>query len=413
MAAARTTAEKRGGTLEGIRVIDMTQILAGPFCTQMLADHGAEVIKVEPPQGDPSRKFGPYRADDHMQLIGGYHASTNRNKKSVVIDLKAEEGRALLRRLVRGADVLVENFRVRVMDRLGLSYESLREENPALVYAAIRGFGDPRTGESPYVDWPAYDVVAQAMGGLMGITGPDANTPTKVGPGLGDIIPGAFAATGILAALLRAKMTGRGQFVDISMVDAVLSVCERIVHQNSYAGAVPGPEGNQHPILTPFGVLPAADGFVSIGAPTDEWWQRLCRLMGREDLLADESLATNAQRTRNRERVYAILVEFTRSRTKKELLEIFGGKIPFGPVYDITDIAQDPHFAARNMIVETTDPTTAEPVRLAGVPIKFSETPGGVWSGPALPGQHTDEVLAAAGLSEAEIADLRQRKIVQ
>lgn len=405
--------ERRAGTLEGIRVIDLTQMLAGPFCTQMLADQGADVIKVEPPQGDSSRGLGPFRADDETRRIGGYHASVNRNKKSIVIDLKAEEGRALLRRLVRNADVVVENYRARVMDRLGLSYEALREDNPALVYAAIRGFGDPRTGESPYVDWPAFDVVAQAMGGLMGITGPDATTPIKVGPGLGDIIPGAFAATGILAALLRAKMTGKGQFVDICMVDVVLSVCERIVHQNSYAGVVSGPEGNQHPILTPFGVFPAADGFVSIGAPTDEWWQKICRLIGRDDLLTDESLATNASRTKNRARVIGIVEDFTRTRTKKELLEIFGGKIPFGPVYDISDIAQDPHFAARNMIVETTDPTTAAPVRLAGVPIKFTETPGQVWSGPALPGQHTEEVLGAAGLGTDEIEDLRRRRIVQ
>ena len=405
--------ERRGGTLEGIRVIDLTQMLAGPYCTQMLADQGADVIKIEPPQGDSSRKLGPYRADDESRQVGGYFASVNRNKKSIVIDLKAEEGRELLRRLVRTADVVVENYRARVMDRLGLSYESLREDNPSLVYAAIRGFGDPRTGESPYVDWPAFDVVAQAMGGLMGITGPDANTPIKVGPGLGDIIPGAFAATGILAALLRAKMTGRGQFVDVCMVDVVLSVCERIVHQNSYAGVVPRPEGNQHPILTPFGVFRASDGFVSIGAPTDEWWQKICRLIGRDDLLADEMFSTNALRTKNRERVFEIIEAFTRARTKKQLLEIFGGKIPFGPVYDIADIAQDPHFTMRDMIVETRDPGAAAPVKLAGVPIKFTETPGQIWSGPPLPGQHTDEILGTAGFASAEIADLRRRKIVQ
>jgi crotonobetainyl-CoA:carnitine CoA-transferase CaiB-like acyl-CoA transferase len=405
--------ETRGGALEGIRVIDLTQMLAGPYCTQMLADQGAEVIKIEPPQGDSSRKLGPYRPDDEARQTGGYFASVNRNKRSIVIDLKSDDGRALLRRLVRSADVVVENYRARVMDRLGLSYESLREDHPALVYAAIRGFGDPRTGESPYVDWPAFDVVAQAMGGLMGITGPDAKTPIKVGPGLGDIVPGAFAATGILAALLRAKMTGRGQFVDICMVDVVLSICERIVHQHSYAGVVAGPEGNQHPILTPFGVFKAADGFVSIGAPTDEWWHKLCRLIGRDDLIADEALATNALRTKNRERVFEIVEAFTRSRTKKQLLEIFGGRIPFGPVYDMADIAQDPHFAVRNMIVETRDPGTATPVALAGVPIKFTETPGQIWSGPPLPGEHTDRILAAAGLKPAEIADLRQRKIVQ
>jgi crotonobetainyl-CoA:carnitine CoA-transferase CaiB-like acyl-CoA transferase len=197
------------------------------------------------------------------------------------------------------------------------------------------------------------------------------------------------------------------------MIDVVLSVCERIVHQNSYAGVVAHPEGNQHPILTPFGVFPASDGYVSIGAPTDEWWQKLCHLMGRDDLLGDETLATNALRTKNRERAFAIVEDFTRTRSKKQLMDIFGGKIPFGPVYDMADIAQDPHFAVRNMIVETTDPGSATPVKLAGVPIKFTETPGQIWSGPPGLGQHTDEILGAVGLRAAEIDDLRQRKIVQ
>jgi crotonobetainyl-CoA:carnitine CoA-transferase CaiB-like acyl-CoA transferase len=309
--------------------------------------------------------------------------------------------------------VLVENYRARVMDRLGLSYESLREENPALVYAAIRGFGDPRTGESPYVDWPAFDVVAQAMGGLMGITGPDRNTPIKVGPGIGDIVPGAFAVTGILAALLRAKTKGQGQFVDVSMVDVMLALCERIVHQYSFAGHVPRPEGNQHPILTPFGLVKARDGFVSIAAPTDEWWKKLCHLIGREDLLADETLATNELRTRNKDRVYSAIEAFTIAHTKRELLQLLGGRIPFGPVYDISEIAADPHFAARNMLAETSHPGTATPVQLAGIPVKLSDTPGRVWSSPPLLGEHTDEILVSAGLSAAEIADLRQRKIVQ
>jgi crotonobetainyl-CoA:carnitine CoA-transferase CaiB-like acyl-CoA transferase len=405
--------ERKGGALEGIRVIDLTQMLAGPYCTQMLADQGAEVIKIEPPQGDNSRNVGPYRPDDAERRFGGYFATVNRNKKSIVIDLKEEEGRALVRRLVRTADVVVENYRARVMDRLGLSYESLREENPALVYAAIRGFGDPRTGESPYVDWPAFDVVAQAMGGLMGITGPDQNSPIKVGPGVGDIVPGAFAATGILAALLRAKMTGQGQFVDVSMVDVMLAICERIVHQYSFAGTIPHPEGNQHPILAPFGVVKAKDGFVSIAAPTDEWWRKLCEIIGRDDLLADESLATNESRARNRDRVYGAIEAFTSVRTKRELLDILGGRIPFGPVYNIAEIANDPHFAARDMIVDTSHPGTATPVQLAGVPIKLSETPGRIWSSPPLFGEHTDEILGAAGLASTEIAELRRRKIIQ
>lgn len=261
--------EKCKGALDGIRVIDLSRMLAGPYCSMILADQGAEVIKVEEFKGDPSRALEPFRPDDTQHLFGGYYASVNRNKKSVVIDLKTDDGKLALRKLIASSDVVVENFRPGVMTRLGLSYEALREENPALVYAAIRGFGDPRTGESPYVKWPAFDVVAQAMGGIMGITGPDQKSPTKVGPGVGDLIPGVFASVGILSALLHAKNTGQGQFVDVCMIDSVLAFCERIVHQQSYVGAVPKPEGNQHPILTPFGMFEAKDGHITIGAPDD------------------------------------------------------------------------------------------------------------------------------------------------
>ena len=186
--------EPPAGALAGLRVIDLTQMLAGPYCTMMLADQGADVLKVEPIDGDPTRTFGPFEASDRDRHFGGYFQSTNRNKNSIAIDLKAEDGKAVFRRLARDADVVVENFRAGVMDRLGLSYESLADDNPKLVYGALRGFGDPRTGKSPYVDWPSFDVVAQAMGGPMGITGPDPETPLKLGPGVGDIVPAIMTA---------------------------------------------------------------------------------------------------------------------------------------------------------------------------------------------------------------------------
>jgi crotonobetainyl-CoA:carnitine CoA-transferase CaiB-like acyl-CoA transferase len=220
-----------GGALAGLRVIDLTQVLAGPYCTMMLADQGADVVKIEPVEGDPTRHFGPFRSDDKDHFFGGYFQSTNRNKKSIGLDLKSLEGKALFKRLAKDADIVVENFRAGVMDRLGLSFESLAVENPRLVYAAIRGFGDPRTGQSPYVDRPAFDVVAQAMGGAMGITGPDAFTPMKIGPGVGDIFPAALSAFGIMAAVFRARQTGHGQFVDIAMYDGILALCERLVYQ--------------------------------------------------------------------------------------------------------------------------------------------------------------------------------------
>ena len=269
------------GALAGLRVLDLSQVLAGPFCTQMLADHGAEVIKIEPPEGDPARRFAPFRADDTERAFGGYFQSINRGKKSVVLDLKDPAGRAAFLKLVAGADVLVENYRAGVMERLGLGYETLARINPRLVYGAIRGFGDPRSGESPYNDWPAFDVVAQAMGGIMGITGPTADQPLKIGPGVGDTVPALMLAFGILAAVRHAERSGQGQFVDISMIDGVLALCERLVHQYSYAGEVAGPEGNGHPLLCPFGLFRAADGWVAIGCPTDKFWVELAAAIGR------------------------------------------------------------------------------------------------------------------------------------
>ena len=280
------------GALSDIRVIDLTQALAGPFGTMVLADHGADVIKVETPSGDLSRAAGPYFSDDAQKTHGGYFQSVNRNKRSVALDLKTVGGRETLKRLVADADVVVENFRHGVMEKLGLSYETLQEENPKLVYACLRGFGDARTGTSEYIDWPAFDVVAQAMGGLMSITGPDADTPTKVGPGIGDIAPGMFMAFGILAAVHHARNSGQGQFVDVSMVDGVLSVSERMVYQHFIAEKTPGPEGNHHPFLVPFGMFPAKDGFVTIAAPQDNFYRSLCVALEAEALIEDEEKVT-------------------------------------------------------------------------------------------------------------------------
>ena len=295
------------GALAGTKVVDLTQMLAGPYCTMMLADHGAEVVKIEPVDGDPTRHFGPFPADDSQRHFGGYFQSTNRNKLSLALDLKRPEGRDLLVRLAREADILVENFRAGVMDRLGLGYEVLAAENPRLVYAAIRGFGDPRTGKSPHVDRPAFDVVAQAMGGTMGITGPDADTPIKIGPGIGDIFPAALAAFGILAAYHHAVRTGQGQFLDVAMYDGMVSLCERIVYQQSYTGRSPHPEGNHHPILCPFGTFPARDGQVTIGCPRDSFWVELTGIMERPELAADPRFRTNNDRLAHRAATVALV----------------------------------------------------------------------------------------------------------
>lgn len=382
------------GSLAGLRVIDLTQVLSGPFCTQILADHGADVIKVEPPSGDQTRGLGPFRNGIREEpAISGYFQSVNRNKRSIVLDLKTDHGRQTLLELVDTADALVENYRPGVMDRLGLSYEVLSARNPRLVYAAIRGFGDPRSGQSPYNDWPAFDVVAQAMGGLMGITGQNG-TPMKIGPGLGDLIPAMMCAFGIAAALIEVARSGRGQFLDVAMVDAVLATCERIVHQHSYTGVIPGPEGNRHPILCPFGLFEAADGHVSLGAPTPEFWTRICRILGQEALATDPRFADNAARLGRKDEVYELIENFTRRHTKAELTALFGGQVPFSCVYDVADIFADPHFGIRDMLVEVEEPGSQTRVTVAGVPVKLSRTPGQVRSRAPLLGEHTEDIMA-------------------
>lgn len=401
------------GALQDLRVLDLTVMMAGPFGTQILADHGAQVIKIESLEGDMTRIGGPFRPDDQQRTHGGYFQSLNRNKKSLCLDLKSAAGADVFRRLVRDADVVTENFRAGVMDRLGLSYERLREINPRLVYACVRGFGDPRTGASPYVDWPAFDVVAQAMGGICAITGPDARSPTKVGPGIGDLVPGINMAFGILAAVLRARKTGAGQFVDVGMVDSVLALCERTVYQWSVEGAVPGPEGNGHPLLSPFGFFPASDGLVAVAAPQDEHFKLLCKLLDCPELAADARFADGRSRREHRAVLNEEISRRTSTMTKSELAGRLGGRVPFGPVMNIGDIVGDPHFRVREMLVDVEQPGSESPLTVAGVPIRMTETPGAVRvRGPYL-GEHTREILGQAGWTAAEIDDLARQGVIK
>jgi len=401
----------RNGALNGLRVIDLTMMMAGPFATMLLGDQGATIIKVEPLKGGDMTRSVSLPKGSAMPYAG-YYQSVNRNKLSIALDLKTDAGKQVLRRLVKDADVLVENYRVGVMDRLGLSYESLAKINPRLVYATIRGFGDPRTGKSPYADWPAFDVIAQAMGGIMGITGPDAHTPLKIGPGVGDIVPAMLMAFGILAAVRHAEKTGEGQFVDVGMYDAILAVCERLVYQHSYDGVVPGPEGNSHPLLCPFGLFPAKDGWVSIACPQDHFWKTLADAMGRPELAADERYALNPSRVKHNSEVVALVSGWTRTLTKLELAKILGGKIPFGPVNNAADIFADPHTAARNMLPEVEQPGKGK-VRIAGTPVHMTKTPGGVARRGALLGEDTDAILQDAGYPAEEIAALRDAGVIR
>ena len=406
------SAEAPLGALDGVRIVDLTQMLAGPYCTMLLADQGAEIIKVEPLDGDHTRIIGPYHADDQLKAFGGYFASVNRNKHSIAIDLKQPQGRDLVMKLCENADAVVENYRGGVMDRLGLSYEALHERNPKLVYATIRGFGDQRTGKSPYADWPAYDVISQAMGGIMAITGPDKDTPMKVGPGVGDLVPAITCAFGIVSAIFRAHKTGKGQFVDVGMVDAILALCERVMHQHSYVGSLPVPEGNHHPLLCPFGMFPAKDGFVTIAAHADQHFPILCRLIGRPEMAADPRFVDVQSRRANQDAIIGAVSAFTCQRTKQELLKHLGGQVPFSPVYNVRDIVADTHFAAREMLVSVPHPGLDREVLLAGVAVKMTETPGRVRHRAPLLGEHTDRYLTELGLGGAEIAQLRAEKIV-
>ncbi|AKE89340.1 CaiB/BaiF CoA transferase family protein [Rhodococcus aetherivorans] len=398
----------RRRALDGVRVIDLTQALAGPFCTSLLADQGADVIKVEPPRGDFLRYAGPFASDDEPRDYGGVFQSANRNKRSIVLDLKKPDARDVLLRLIDDADILVENFSAGVMDRFGLDYDTLAARNPRLVYASIRGFGDKAGGHSPYRDWPAFDIVAQAMGGLMSITGTDAEHPVRVGSGVGDTVPGLFAAFGILAALRDAERTGQGQYVDVAMADAVLAISEVVVNTYGHTGRVPGPLGNQLQGFAPFDTVQAQDGVVALGAPHNPQWAKLAAVMGQPELVDDPRFATDHDRWLNRDAVYEVVNAWTRTRTVAELIELLGGKVPLGPILDAADIFADPHFRARDMLPTVTHPHNGRAVTVPGIPAKLSRTPGAVERRAPLVGEHTVEILREAGLDTAELTALAE-----
>jgi len=382
------------GPLAGIRIVDFTRALAGPFCTMLLADLGADVIKVEPPEGDFSRFSEPYPEGDEEKAFGGYFASINRNKRGIMVDLKDKATHEQLLALIDGADAVVENFRVGIMEKLGFGYEALRLRNPGLVYAAIRGFGDPRTGVSPYAEWPSYDVVAQAMGGIVSMTGTDDGQVLKVGASVGDLYPGTVAALGIVSALLHAKLTGEGQFLDVGMVDAVTALCEAAVYRYTYAGINTKPTGNSHPQLAPFDVYKTADGYCAIAAPTQNHWALLCAFIDRPDLIHDPRTISNKDRVANAAFVKEVVSTWTGARTTAAVIEALGGAVPVGPVNDAKALFNDPHLHARNMLVAVEHPGSERPVVLPNSPIHFTATPAGIYRRPPKLGEHNDEVFA-------------------
>jgi crotonobetainyl-CoA:carnitine CoA-transferase CaiB-like acyl-CoA transferase len=390
------------GALTGLKVVDLTMMLAGPFCTMLLADQGADVIKVEPIAGDGTRRMGPFPPETGRHTAyGAYFQSINRGKRSIGIDLKSPAGKATFERLIRDADVLVENYRAGVMDKLGLGYERLCEINPRLVYAAIRGFGDPRTGESPYAKWPAFDIVAQAMGGMVGTTGPAASAGMPAGASVGDLFPGTLAALGIVAAVHAARRSGTGQFLDVAMYDAVLLLCENIVYKYSMAEIIEKPKGQGHPALCPFDIYETKDGAAAIAAPTETHWRALCEVIGRTELITDERSKDVFRRVGNRDLVNDAIRRWTSTSSTAEVVDALAGKVPVGPVNTAADIFADPHMRIRGMLAEVEQPGSARPITLAGQPIKFTKTQSGVYRRPPNLGEHTEEILAEAGIRSA------------
>jgi crotonobetainyl-CoA:carnitine CoA-transferase CaiB-like acyl-CoA transferase len=392
-----TDREKLMGPLEGLKVIDLTHVMAGPTCTLMLADMGADVIKIERiPGGDDTRRSIP-------PTIGGESAAfmmMNRNKRGVALDLKSEGGKRALRRLLRDADVLVENYRPGTLARLGFDFEDLRRDNPGLIYCALSGFG--RTG--PYGHRGGFDLVAQAMSGIMSITGEGpGRPPVKCGAPLTDITCGIIAAMGVLAAYAHRQKTGRGQMVDTSLLEAGIV---QTYWQSAIAlatGIAPQPMGSAHPLNAPYQAFATADGWIVIGGSNQRNWLRMLEALEAQHLADDPRFRDNADRMTHLEELEAALAPYFKARTSGDLLgrfETLG--VPAGPVYDINQMHQDPQVLARRMVVEV-EHARLGPVRTIGLPVKFSDTPGEVSQGAPMFGQHTREVLRECGFADAEI----------
>lgn len=403
------------GPLDGLKVFDLTRILAGPTCTQILGDLGAEIIKIERPEvGDDTRNFAPPYLPDEKgadSSESAYFAGANRNKRSITLNLSDPEGQALAKRLLADCDVLVENFKTGTLAKYGLGYEDLKAEFPRLIYCSVTGFG--QTG--PYASRPGYDALIQAMGGAMSLTGEPDGEPMKVGVSIADIMSGMYAGVSILAAVRHQALTGEGQQIDVSMLDVHVSWLANQGMSYLATGEVPARLGNMHPSIVPYQVMPSADGYFVLSVGNDPTFERFCGVAGCEALLQDDRFRTATERVRNRDHVTETLNDITRQHPSAWwLAALEKAKIGCGPINDLKQVFDDPQVKAREMVIEMDHPATGgKPAKLIASPIKMSATPVTYRLAPPMLGQHTDEVLREKlGLSDADIAALRGKGVV-
>ena len=391
--------------LDHLRVLDLSRVLSGPYCTMALGDLGAEVVKVEEPtRGDETRTWVP------PEIAGqaAYFLSVNRNKKSITLDLKRPEGLEVALKLADRADILVENFRPGTAERLGLGYQALSRRNPALVYCSISGFG--QTG--PYREKPGYDAIAQAMGGLMSVTGDPDRPPVRFGVAVADIGAGMWGLIGILAALAAREKTGRGQWVDTSLFESQLSWLTYVAGNYFATGKVPQRYGSAHPNIVPYQAFPTSDGFIMVAVGNETLWRRFAAAAGLDALAEDPRFASNRDRVEHREELVALISERLKLKSTQSWLDLLGKEgIPAGPINTVDQVLADPHTLAREMLVTVEHEELGE-LKMTGVPVKFSDTRGAVASPPPLLGEHTDEVLDSLGYSRSEIAALRRDGII-
>ena len=392
--------------LEGIRVLDLTRALAGPFCTLMLGDQGADVIKIElPGAGDDTRHWGP----PFIEGESAYFLSINRNKRSLTLNFKEQEAREIFLKLAADADVIVENFTPGVMSRFGLDYETIKETNPRVVFCSISGFGQ----DGPYRTRPAYDQIMQGLTGMMSVTGDPGGDPQKVGVAIADIGAGMWAAYAVTTALFHREQSGEGQYIDVAMMDAHVAWLTYQAGGFFATGKAPKRVGNAHPSLVPYQAFMCRDGrYLNVAVGSDRLWERFCQAIDRPDLREHPDYATNGDRVQNRATLVPLLQELFLTRPVDDWAQdLHAASIPCGPINDVAEVFADPQLLHREMRVEMAHPTLGT-IKQTGIPIKFSQTPGGLDRPPPLLGEHNAEILSKLGYSDSEIQRLADQSVI-